>query len=861
MPVALVDSVALELLIEGERNDLFQKITSKGVASMEVEGSFDPSLLSVQKVYQSIDGTELVFEVAFHFSKLHFYAFKFKGYLCCPAFLASFFGLTDYACLNVSNLYFYIFLYEKVDDPWKIMLEGISGLHRVHHFSAPGDINKVLKLDDNNKDTLFLLTPKDFFMMGVTLEFSSYERDPGPNPVQHSFCNPCYGYVKENLKNALNLKYSELFKSFIANSTAIVHLGSATYRKIMELHGKLQDSQIPQTRNEREYQINIPYIIPYRETDYSRESYILGKLTDHLRKNYEEGKDNKVILYYCATFSILQSSGYGKSRLMERLGSRIPTFYSSLQSWCGHPRASHFLIKLIRELDKAVSKGVLNEEATRKAGVPTYNHCFMNNVSTAAYIYILRIIFLILTDEKNKDQKLSQYFEIDSLITNHHLFDGLGGTRKEERIFEMLFKDLDKVCGSEEVIIFNGEDTIKLQSSLWIDGSSEALSLNKFTLERVSYLSSGAAEKREILMTNNLEDDVMNLLEKFKEKSGYKHLPSVFVIDSANGLLYDIKEESKIKKRKYEWTLRDIDVKRSILVNVTSDPHNIFRRIFRIYKNTWERLILITISTCVQINVALPELEEDPSKLPFTSHFLMENFVLAHTYSANSLVSREISAGMFRNGTYGIKDWKEFLESNFRKIEYFKFGRPLTYGFFKVFYENCLKEGRYSLEMDLEDCHEFSYLASKLLVGDENAVAENPYCLYSMFNFAFGTNYIPSCLNREELVEKYMMTLVKYAVDHDKNTSQIIGGFFPEGVLNFLSARYFAGKTVSLDYILKSSVKYGLCNIEDFGELLAQFILLRAIFFSIDCCQLLLKVKKVSFSTYFAQEFPIEIGW
>ena len=90
-------------------------------------------------------------------------------------------------------------------------------------------------------------------------------------------------------------------------------------------------------------------------------------------------------------------------------------------------------------------------------------------------------------------------------------------------IFEMLFMDLDKVCGSEEVIIFNGGDTIELQSSLRFDGSSEVLSLNKFTLERLSYLSSGAAEKWEILMTNNLEDDVMNLLEKFKEKSGYKH--------------------------------------------------------------------------------------------------------------------------------------------------------------------------------------------------------------------------------------------------------------------------------------------------------------------------------------------------
>ena len=128
--------------------------------------------------------------------------------------------------------------------------------------------------------------------------------------------------------------------------------------------------------------------------------------------------------------------------------------------------------------------------------------------------------------------------------------------------------------------------------------------------------------------------------------------------------------------------------------------------------------------------MALPELEEDPSKLPFTSHILLENFVLAHTYSANSLVAREISAGMFRNGTYGIKDWKEFLESNFRKIEYFKFGRPLTYGFFKVFCENCLNEGRYSLEEDFKSCLEFSYVSSKLFVGDDSQKSSYSLCFH-----------------------------------------------------------------------------------------------------------------------------------
>ena len=52
MPFALVDSVELELLIEGERNDLFQKITEIPPTSVKVQGSNDYTLFSVQKVFK-----------------------------------------------------------------------------------------------------------------------------------------------------------------------------------------------------------------------------------------------------------------------------------------------------------------------------------------------------------------------------------------------------------------------------------------------------------------------------------------------------------------------------------------------------------------------------------------------------------------------------------------------------------------------------------------------------------------------------------------------------------------------------------------------------------------------------------------
>jgi hypothetical protein len=67
---------------------------------------------------------------------------------------------------------------------------------------------------------------------------------------------------------------------------------------------------------------------------------------------------------------------------VEKLGSRTPTFYSSIQPGAGYPRVSIFLARLIKELDNIVSRAE-NE---------TGQHCHMNNVSTAAYLYILRIL-------------------------------------------------------------------------------------------------------------------------------------------------------------------------------------------------------------------------------------------------------------------------------------------------------------------------------------------------------------------------------------------------------------------------------------------------------------------------------------
>ena len=90
-----------------------------------------------------------------------------------------------------------------------------------------------------------MLAEQDFYPMGVMKKYGSYSRNPGPNPVQLSIRNPCYGFVRENLKDALYFKYSELFKRiYRCEYTAIVHVNSATYKKAFELHNpQAQESE------------------------------------------------------------------------------------------------------------------------------------------------------------------------------------------------------------------------------------------------------------------------------------------------------------------------------------------------------------------------------------------------------------------------------------------------------------------------------------------------------------------------------------------------------------------------------------------------------------------------------------------
>ena len=145
-----------------------------------------------------------------------------------------------------------------------------------------------------------------------------------------------------------------------------------------------------------------------------------------------------------------------------------------------------------------------------------------------------------------------------------------------------------------------------------------------------------------------------------------------------------------------------------------------------------------------------------------------------------------------------------------------------------------------------------SFLSQKLFGGKKyEKNTENISQLCSMFNFAFGVNFLPPQVKKEELVDKYLMTLVKY-LDED-GSCFLAGCYLPEGAFNALSAMYFVQNPSSLEDILSVSIKYGICHVGNLGELLAQYILIRTAFKFIDISAK--KIRKLIFQPIFLYDF------
>ena len=883
MPSALTEKIAIELLIEGNRSELFQRIVSQVPTSpsgsdsrsfASIPGPVDNASSSsaeagallnsnisvaqtrateiipstqllhvndkqddkqddlgfyyfVQDSYLSENGSERIFKVKHRTTEYYYRAFELKNRVVCPAFLASWFDTTDYACLDVINgfHYYYIFLDSKNDDALSHVFDKNSNFLGRFFFMEQALLKeKIFHLNSENKDLkVFIdIDDEDCWRKSVFHgELLEYRHTPG-TVSKSSKVDPSYCLVP--IKAVI--RFSDWLPASIKSyPAAIVHRNSISYFEICKRanRGYLRREENEMRSVGREMLGSRVFI----ETDYKREEYIMEKFMDHIQRNFVDCRSKKVKAYYCPMISVIQSTGFGKSKLMLKLGSRMPVFYFSLQQGSSKfPYVSFFLTKLIEELQRIVREGVYT-------GI-FFDYCWMNNVTTAVYTYILRIIYVILKIPQNGS--LRESFQIDSKLEEHEFFTShkVSSIDKIEIIFKILFRGLEDVCKCPQEIPFDGENTLDLKGIQIV----QELSLNKFAID---------FRPKEYL-TNDLEGEVMALLESLKMKG--TDLPSIFVIDGYHGLWC---EETQSGEENYTWSFRDTDVNAKSSRGVYGrSPFNVFRRVFRMFSNTWERLMLIVTGTRGQASFLHPKYELDLCKLPMmASHRIIENFSLLQSYNANSDIIQSINANMFPNEE-GICNWVDFLKSDFRKVEYFKFGRPLNYAAFRDLAFSC------DLKEEFKDCREFKFIASKLFGDKKYWETDKIGLLYSMFNFAFGTNFLPSCVDREDLIENHLMTLMEFSNENGERANHIIGGFLPEGVINFLSASYFVRFRGSFSKLLSSSTKYGLCDNGNFTKFLAQFMLLHKIFDCIDFpCE---RVRKLVFQPVLLKDFLFRLA-
>jgi hypothetical protein len=875
MPRAIEKIVDIELFIDDHRVHLLKMITQGNInpspctpAKSSSSGVVGPvnsipvgennlSPFTVTSSSWNKSESKRVFEVEHLSTKYYYYAFMIRDYIVCPAFLARSLEIANYAFLNViyGTNYFYIFVNVESIDP-KLYIAGnqfnFCGEHVLDLSSKEG---RILNLSfENVNNRCFMLYGGSCDALGMewveVSERINSKGNTGNNPIK-SAVNSLYFYIPKKRFDKFKKNHEAFVKSVpLHNSCALMLEESRTFSEIKELSSRTNsptnDSEFPNPTLVKIFGIN-----PYK-----REDYILNKFVDHIKRNYELSKIQKLSQYYCSIITILQSSGYGKSKLMERLGSKTPTFYSSLQYGKGAPVKSFFLVRLIKKFDFLILRS-------------KDSWFYMNNFSTAVYIYILRIIYIILNS--TEDTTLKENFQIDS-IENCKEFSHIrdNGLEKKETIFRFLFKGLQALCESEERIKFDGINGLTLSNSL----AKHHTHLKRFSLNSHSIV--------------DLEQAVMRKLEAM----GDINLPSIFVIDEAKGLHY------RKSGKKYGWNFMDWDIEEDKRVDVENRaPYNIFRRVFRMFEYTWVRLMLIVISTYGQISVLLPELELDPSRRQTAANKFIENFSLIQTYNVNSDLALTITANKIKNDKskddktdvetkddennvetnddksnveakddktdVEIKDiknddkiekdslpnWNEFIKSKERKEEFFKLGRPLIYA---TYVYNMKDFPVYNLEAPFQDCLEFKALMDKLFGGrTEYSLTQNVAQLYSMFNFAFGTNFLPSHVRIEDLIENYLMTLIGY-LDED-GAKHIIATFLPEGAFNFLSAKYFVDFPDSLIKVFTLSVRYGFCNVGQFGKLLAQYTLLHTAFYHIDPNKLM--VRKLVFESIDLEEF------
>jgi hypothetical protein len=66
----------------------------------------------------------------------------------------------------------------------------------------------------------------------------------------------------------------------------------------------------------------------------------------------------------------------------------------------------------------------------------------------------------------------------------------------------------------------------------------------------------------------------------------------------------------------------------------------------------------------------------------------------------------------------------------------------------------------------------------KLFGGTNNFSTKKVGLLYGLFNFAFGTNFLPSYVDKVDLIDYHLMTIIEYLDVREQGSNDILGASF-----------------------------------------------------------------------------------
>ena len=296
--------VELELLIEGIREELFEKFTNQNHPDMTIGQDQEAFTYNVEEV-NHLGNNDVVFNVTVCSTNLKYYAFELMDYLCFPAFLADFFEINEPICLAVDNGFIYYYLFQRKSKIVSLssIISNAEKLKGDHSFNPQTVGTNLFTLNSGNKkmECFLAISAKNIStFQDINDEFFSF---PSHSQKQINDCGfmPGYSFVPRAVKEVFKEIYGSLFrKTFDLGFYSVVHKKSESYEEFMKIMGI--DTNLSEPSQPGGVDLIHPvcsYEKTFELTKYKRREKIFPHIKDHIKSilgNFMEVLSRSIIL-------------------------------------------------------------------------------------------------------------------------------------------------------------------------------------------------------------------------------------------------------------------------------------------------------------------------------------------------------------------------------------------------------------------------------------------------------------------------------------------------------------------------------------------------------------------------------------